>query len=828
MTIFKTFPVTGMTCANCSAAVEKLLNRQEGVAKASVNLADSTAGIEFDPNIVSPERIKAAVQDLGYDMIVEDEAEELAEELRKKSLRRSAINLSGAWIVSAIIMILPMMNSHETSGESAINQGVLSHSSLINFIVMLLTIPVMSIFGRRFYINAWKQARHLSANMDTLVAVSTSIAFIYSAFTTIYPHFWIERGIKPDVYFDATAMILSFIMLGKYLEERAKGSTAGAIRKLMGLSPKTALVERGIGEGIGRGIGIGIGIGGEIGGEKEKDSSIGDTKEELFETQPSVETQLSVETHLEMHLPIKEIVKGDIIVVRPGEKIATDGVVISGSSFVDESMITGEPLPVEKWEGSEVFAGTVNEKGTLRFRATKVGSETLLAEIIDVVRRAQGSKAPVQKMADRIASIFVPVIISLSIVTFTLWALIGGEYGLTRGILAAVSVLVIACPCALGLATPTALMVGIGKGASRHILIKDATALELMTKVSAVVLDKTGTLTEGKPTVNEWIWVQKESDLLYGILSKLEKSSEHPLADAITSGISAKRAKLFLPPFEIKDFRSMTGEGIEGYANGVRYWVANREYALTQLISNKDVEEVEYLTELMRRADIAESRGETVVFFGCGSRAKVQMSEDLKEEDTSRIIAAITITDTIKGGAARAVEQLSRQGREVHLLTGDNPRAAAAVADRTGIRNIKAQVKPGEKEQYINNLKAQGHTVAMVGDGINDSQALAAADVSIAMGRGTDIAMGVSMVTLMTSDLELLPEAFELSRKTTRLIRENLFWAFIYNLIGIPIAAGLLYPFTGWMLSPMVAAAAMAFSSVSVVLNSLRVARSGR
>lgn len=788
MTIFKTFPVTGMTCANCSAAVEKLLNRQEGVAKASVNLADATAGIEFDPNIVSPERIKAAVQDLGYDMIVEDEAEELAEELRKRSLKRSAINLSGAWIVSAIIMILPMIYSHETSGEMAISQEVSSHSSLINYIVMLLTIPVMSIFGRRFYINAWKQARHLSANMDTLVAVSTSIAFIYSAFTTIYPNFWLERGIRPDVYFDATAMILSFIMLGKYLEERAKGSTAGAIRKLMGLSPKTALVERPGGASMG-----------EAGGDP-----------------------------VEMHLPIKEIKKGDIIIVRPGEKIATDGVVISGSSFVDESMITGEPLPVEKWEGSEVFAGTVNDKGSLKFRATKVGSETLLAEIIDMVRRAQGSKAPVQKTADRIASIFVPLIISISIVTFALWALLGGEDGLTRGLLAAVSVLVIACPCALGLATPTALMVGIGKGASRHILIKDATALELMTNVSAVVLDKTGTLTEGKPRVNEWIWVERESDLLYGVLNKLEKSSEHPLAEAITAGISAKRAKLFLPPFEIKDFRSMTGEGIEGYANGVRYWVANREYALTQLISNKDVEEVEYLTELMKRADSAEGRGETVVFFGCGSRAKGGLSEESEESDTSRIIAAITITDTIKEGAARAVEQLSRQGREVHLLTGDNQRAAAAVADRTGIRNIKAQVKPGEKEQYINNLKAKGHTVAMVGDGINDSQALAAADVSIAMGRGTDIAMGVSMVTLMTSDLELLPEAFDLSRKTKRLIRENLFWAFIYNLIGIPIAAGVLYPFTGWMLSPMVAAAAMAFSSVSVVLNSLRVARSGR
>lgn len=788
MTIFKTFPVTGMTCANCSAAVEKLLNRQEGVAKASVNLADATAGIEFDPNIVSPERIKAAVQDLGYDMIVEDEAEELAEELRKRSLKRSAINLSGAWIVSAIIMILPMIYSHETSGDMAISQEVSSHSSQINYIVMLLTIPVMSIFGRRFYINAWKQARHLSANMDTLVAVSTSIAFIYSAFTTIYPHFWVERGIRPDVYFDATAMILSFIMLGKYLEERAKGSTAGAIRKLMGLSPKTALVERPGGASMG-----------EAGGDP-----------------------------VEMHLPIKEIKKGDIIIVRPGEKIATDGVVISGSSFVDESMITGEPLPVEKWEGSEVFAGTVNDKGSLKFRATKVGSETLLAEIIDMVRRAQGSKAPVQKTADRIASIFVPLIISISIVTFALWALLGGEDGLTRGLLAAVSVLVIACPCALGLATPTALMVGIGKGASRHILIKDATALELMTNVSAVVLDKTGTLTEGKPRVNEWIWVERESDLLYGVLNKLEKSSEHPLAEAITAGISAKRAKLFLPPFEIKDFRSMTGEGIEGYANGVRYWVANREYALTQLISNKDVEEVEYLTELMKRADSAEGRGETVVFFGCGSRAKGGLSEESEESDTSRIIAAITITDTIKEGAARAVEQLSRQGREVHLLTGDNQRAAAAVADRTGIRNIKAQVKPGEKEQYINNLKAKGHTVAMVGDGINDSQALAAADVSIAMGRGTDIAMGVSMVTLMTSDLELLPEAFDLSRKTKRLIRENLFWAFIYNLIGIPIAAGVLYPFTGWMLSPMVAAAAMAFSSVSVVLNSLRVARSGR
>ncbi len=728
----KNFPVIGMTCANCALGIEKLIKNHKGVEEAAVNFASGTLYVKFDKRVTSDQELRAAVQNLGYDIIIEDESESIADDIHERELKLFRYRLAGVWVLSAIIMLLPF---------------IYNESSKLNIVLLLLTIPVL-IIGKRFYINAWKQAKHLSSNMDTLVAVSTAIAFLYSAFTTFFPEFWMQRGIHAMVYYEAAAMIISFVMLGKYLEERAKGSTASALKKLMGLTPKTALVARG---------------------------------------------------GSEMYLPVKQIVIGDIVVIRPGEKIPVDGVVTEGNSFVNESMITGEPVAVEKWKNSEVFAGTINEKGSFRMKAAKVGADTLLSGIIDMVRKAQGSKAPVQKSVDKIAAIFVPAILVISLVTFAAWYLIGGAGELTRGLLAAVSVLVIACPCALGLATPTALMVGIGKGASRHILIKDAVALEQMRKIDTVVLDKTGTITEGKPTVNQWHWISKESDLLYGILSKIEKMSEHPLAEAIVASISAKKPKMFLPHFEVVEFKSLTGEGVEAYVNGKRYWVASKEFAIKTC--------PEFDTQVHSLFETLESRGESIVVFG---------------HETSPA-AVISLTDTIKPTAAAAVEQLHKRKIRVHLLTGDNSRSAAAVAAATGIRHIKSSVKPSEKESYIRELQQQGFKVAMVGDGINDSQALAIADVSIAMGKGTDIAMGVAMVTLITSDLNLLPEAFDLSSKTVKLIKQNLFWAFIYNLIGIPLAAGLLYPFTGFMLNPMIAAAAMAFSSVSVVLNSLRV-----
>jgi Cu2+-exporting ATPase len=744
----KNFPVTGMTCANCAAGIERHLKTLDGVINASVNLAANSASIEYNADTITPEELKASVQNLGYDLITGDNAEEQAEEHRKKQMRLWQIKLAVAWFLSAAVMFIPMLLPAFT-GEG---------TDPVKILLMFLTIPVMLISGGKFYINAWKQAKHRSANMDTLVALSTIIAFIFSVFTTFDPGFWISRGIEPVVYYEAAAMIISFVLTGKYLEERAKFNTAGAIRKLMGLRPKTALVER---EGR------------------------------------------------ELNIPVGQIVVGEIVIVRPGEKIAADGVVTDGNSFVDESMITGEPVAVEKWKGEKVCAGTINTTGSFRFRASKVGSHTLLAEIIEMVKKAQGSKAPVQKTADKIAAIFVPIIIIISILTFITWIVAGGTGEITRALLAAVSVLVIACPCALGLATPTALMVGIGNAASNHILIKDATALEQMRSIDTVVLDKTGTVTEGKPLVKEIIWTaegdapRKGSDLQYGILLRLEKMSEHPLAGAITAKINELKPKMFLPPFEVKDFRSLTGEGIEGYVNGKRYWAASSAYA--DRMAGEEVAVRKNLSEMISTA----ADGSTIVVFGCESEP----------------LAVISISDTVKPGSAGAIRELEKRGIEVHLLTGDNESAAAATARETGITHIKASVKPSEKEQYIRDLRASGRHVAMAGDGINDSQALAAADVSIAMAKGSDIAIGVAMVTLVKSDLMLLPKAFDVSARTVRLIKQNLFWAFIYNLIGIPIAAGVLYPLFGFMLDPMMAAAAMAFSSVSVVLNSLRAGR---
>lgn len=583
--------------------------------------------------------------------------------------------------------------------------------------------------------------------MDTLVALSTSIAFLFSLFNTFFPEFWYARGLEPHVYYEASAVIIAFVLTGKLMEERAKGNTSTAIRKLMGMQPKVARVLR---NGV---------------------------EEEIL---------------------IENLQIGDMVVVRPGEQIPVDGQLSEGDSYVDESMISGEPVPVEKKKGDKVLAGTINQRGSFIIHATQVGSETVLARIISMVQEAQGSKAPVQRIVDRITGIFVPVVLGIAILTFVLWVAIGGSEYISYGILSAVSVLVIACPCALGLATPTALMVGIGKAASQHILIKDAVALEQMRKVDVVVLDKTGTLTEGHPTATGWLWAQSQEPHFKDVLLAAEMKSEHPLAGAIVSALQDEEK---IKPATLDSFESITGKGIKVSYEGHTYWVGSHKLLKDFSATVNDV-----MAEMLVRY---ESDGNGIIYFG-------------RENE---LLAIIAVSDPIKATSAEAVKELKRQGIDICMLTGDGQRTALAVSSRLGIERFVADALPDDKAEFVRELQMQGKKVAMVGDGINDSQALALADVSIAMGKGTDIAMDVAMVTLMTSDLLLLPKAFQLSKQTVKLIHQNLFWAFIYNLIGIPIAAGILFPLNGLLLNPMLASAAMAFSSVSVVLNSLSLGR---
>jgi len=600
-------------------------------------------------------------------------------------------------------------------------------------------------FGRHFFAGAWKQARHGKANMDTLVALSTGIAFIFSTFNTIDPDFWHRRGIHPHVYFEAASVIIAFISLGKLLEETAKSNTSLAIKKLMGLQPKTVRV-------------------------------IVDGKE--------------------MEIPVSSVVPGDEVIIRPGEKVPVDGVVTSGASYVDESMISGEPVPVEKVSEERVFAGTVNQKGSFQFQAEKVGGETLLAHIIKMVQDAQGSKMPVQKLVDKIAGIFVPVVIGIALLTFTIWMLAGGEGAFTHALLTSVTVLVIACPCALGLATPTAIMVGVGKGAEHHILIKDAESLELGYKVNAVILDKTGTITEGKPVVREMIWKEglENSTLLKQILYSMEIQSEHPLAEAVANELSNEN----ISSIKLEKFESITARGVSAVFEGNKYYMGNRQLLDEHAISPETVQ--------LKKSQALRQKANTVVYFA----------------NENQVIAVIAIADKVKGTSIKAIRQLRNMGIEVYMLTGDNAQTAQAVATEVGLRRYRAEVLPAQKADFVKELQAQGKIVAMVGDGINDSHALAQADVSIAMGKGSDIAIDVAKMTLITSDLQSIPKALVLSRKTVQAIRQNLFWAFIYNIIGIPVAAGALYVFNGFLLDPMIAGAAMAFSSVSVVTNSLR------
>lgn len=728
----RTIPVLEMSCAVCAASVESTVRALKGVREATVNFAAGTLNVEYDPSEITPKQMQEAVQAIGYDMIVDEEnASELQEQEQRKhylSLRRRTL---WSWIFCIPLMLLGMVWMHESWSP---------------WVQLALTVPVLFVFGRNFYVTGWRQTRHGKANMDTLVALSTSIAFLFSLFNTLFPQVWYDRGLEPHVYYEAAAMIVAFVLLGKTLEERAKGSTSSAIRKLMGLQPKTARLV------------------GADGSERE--------------------------------VPIAQLKPGDRISVRPGERIPVDGTVVEGSSYVDESMISGEPLPVSKKAGGKVLAGTINQKGSFVLEAKQVGTGTVLARIVQMVQEAQGSKAPVQRIVDRVSAVFVPTVIGISILTFIVWMIIGGASSVTYALLSAVSVLVIACPCALGLATPTALMVGIGKAAEHHILIKDAFALENLCRIDTVVLDKTGTLTEGKPTVTDWLWLAPSDEVagLKSVLLAAEMKSEHPLAAAIVTALQDSGVETV----ETERFVSLTGRGIEVRIMGSDYWIGSRSLAGEHLPGIPD--------SAVGQADSWQEAGKSVIWYGRGAE----------------LLALAAIADPVKSTSAEAIAELRRMGIEVHMLTGDGRKTAAAVAEDLGLTSFEAEVMPDDKEQYIKDLQSQGCRVAMVGDGINDSQALARADVSVAMGKGTDIAMDVAMVTLMTSDLMLLPKAVTLSRQTVRLIRQNLFWAFIYNLIGIPLAAGALYPAYGILLNPMLASAAMAFSSVSVVLNSLR------
>lgn len=723
-----TQPVLNMTCAACASSTQNILTFVPGVITASVNYGNGKGNIEFLPGIVAPADMKASLQEIGYDMLIEEESsfenvEHIKEENYKK-LRRHTI-----W---AIVLAIPLV----VIGMFFMNMPY------ANEIMLLLSTPILFIFGKRFFVGAWKQAKHGSANMDTLVALSTGIAYLFSLFNMIYPEFWERRGLEAHVYFEAAGVIIAFILLGKLMEARATGNTSDAIKKLMGLQPSSVVVYR--------------------------------------DGEP-------------VEIPIADVQIDDVVLVKPGEKIAVDGEVIEGNSFVDESMISGEPIHVEKIQGEKVYAGTINQKGSFRFKAKKVGKDTLLAQIIKTVDEAQGSKAPVQGLVDKIAGIFVPIVIGIALLSFVIWLIFGGDTGFVYGLMAMVTVLVIACPCALGLATPTAIMVAIGKGAEEGILIKDAESLEMAKDIDVVVLDKTGTITEGKPQVTDITWSSSSLPLHRDILYSIEHQSEHPLADAITKELKESSTLL-----EDVSVQQVSGKGIEGTYENKTYYIGNEHY-----INSKGVVIPDELKEKIRKELDA---AHTISIIA----------------DETEAYGVVGITDKLKSTSKGAINTLKNMGIDVAIYTGDNEKVAAALAGELGITNFKGGVLPEEKADLVKALQNQGKKVAMVGDGINDSGALAQADVSIAMGAGSDIAMDVAKMTIISSDLKKIPKAIHLSKATVKTIRQNLFWAFIYNVIGIPIAAGILYPFTGFMLNPMIAGAAMALSSVSVVTNSLR------
>lgn len=712
------FPIEGLHCASCAARAQKALEEKDGVLDAAVNLPSSNVTIEYNAEQISPEQLAEAVSKAGYKLIIGEVNQEIMEQKKQAAYQQLKRETIWAAILSVPLFVIGMFLMSAQWG------GVVS---------ALLAAVVVFYFGRGFFVRTYTQLKSRTVTMDTLVALSTSIAYLFSLANLLFPQFWLSRGIEPHLYFEAAGMIVAFILIGRLLEARAKNSTASAIKSLIGLQAKHALVE--------------------VDGQQKE-------------------------------VAIEFVHMGDIVVVRPGEKIAVDGEVLDGSSYVDESMLSGESMPVLKETGSNVYAGTINKDGSFRFKATKVGSETVLSHIIAMVEQAQNSKAPVQKLVDKIASVFVPVIIGLAILSFAAWMIFDPSAGFTHGMLAFVTVLIIACPCALGLATPTAIMVGVGAGAQRGILIKDAESLEVAKKVDAVVLDKTGTITEGHPTVEEETWYT-EDPIFKRILRAMEIRSTHPVAQVIAKNLSGYEVAT------LEDYENVAGFGVRANYNGALYFAGSPAFAEQYGV----------------QVDHAAFEIGSVVVFG-------------KENE---LLASYTISDAVKASSEEAIRSLRARGIEVYMLTGDNQKTAAHIASKVGITQFKASVLPAEKSEFVKVLQAQGRTVAMVGDGINDSAALAQADLSIAMGAGSDVAMDVAGITIVSSDLRKIEEAITISRFTVRAIHQNLFWAFIYNLIGVPVAAGILYPLFGVMLSPMIAGAAMALSSVSVVTNSLRI-----
>ena len=741
-----TLKLKGMSCASCANSIQSAIQQVPGVSSAQVNFAAEQASVEYDERNTNLEKIQAAVADAGYEAREREDLsigkEDAKEQEERKAQQRSLLTktvVSG--VIGAILILgtLPIMLGIDIPGWP-----MFLHNPWLQ---LVLATPVLFWCGKSFYVGAWKAFTHRAANMNTLVALGTGAAYVYSLFVTLFPGFLLSQGLAPEVYYEAAVVIIALLLLGRYFENRARGQTSDAIRQLIGLQANTARVVR---------------------------------QDE------------------EIDLPLEDVVVGDIIIVRPGEKIPVDGEVTAGASTVDESMVTGEPVPVKKAQGEEVIGATINKTGSFRFRASRVGADTVLAQIVQLVQDAQGSKAPIQKLADQVTGWFVPVVIAIAIITFVLWFLIVGN--LTLALLTTVGVLIIACPCALGLATPTSIMVGTGKGAENGILIKDAESLERAHKLQAVVVDKTGTLTEGKPTVTDYLTVRGTANSneikLLQMAAAVERNSEHPLAEAVVNyaksqGVEAKKLT------GVQDFDAVTGRGVQGTMDG----------RLIQIGTDRWMQDLGIGTQSLQSQRRAwESAAKTTAWIAVDGKAEGLMG----------------ISDALKKTSAQAVSALQKMGLEVVMLTGDNQQTAEAIAHEVGIRRVFAEVRPDQKAAQIKQLQSEGKQVAMVGDGINDAPALAQADVGISIGTGTDVAIAASDITLISGDLKGIVTAIQLSKATIANIRQNLFFAFIYNVAGIPIAAGILYPVFGWLLNPIIAGGAMAFSSVSVVTNALR------
>jgi len=725
-------PISGMHCASCASGIERVLKKNPGVVSAGVNFATEKAAVEYDPSRVKASDIHKIIKDAGYRTLGVEAA---SEDLRNKEYDKLKMKFQASALLTFFILGF--------SFHDVVFPFVGISKEIVFFALFALTTPVQFLCGWQFIGLAYAAAKHKSADMNTLIAVGTLSAYLYSVVATFYPSFFIKGGLRADVYYDTAAVIITLILLGRLLEAKAKARASDAIKRLMDLKPKTARVIR---------------------------------------------------NGLEKDIPIEEVKKGDLILVRPGERIAVDGIIMEGSSAVDESMITGESIPVEKNPGDEAIGATINKTGAFKFEATKVGGQTALAQIIRLVEEAQGSKAPIQRFADKIAGVFVPVVILIALSTFTIWCFIGPQPKLTYALLNFVSVLIIACPCALGLATPTAIMVGTGKGAENGILIKGGEALETAQTVNSVVFDKTGTLTRGKPVVTDVVaYGDCSVDEILSIAASVEKNSEHPLGEAIVNKAHERK----LPLKKVFEFKAIAGCGVKAKVEDKYVFLGNLKFLRDQRIPSADLEagSKKYTEE-----------GKTIIFIAVDNK-------------TAGLIAA---ADLLKDKSLEAVEGLRKMGLEVIMITGDNKRTAESIAKKVKIDTVLAEVLPQDKAKEIKRLRRQGKVVAAVGDGINDAPMLAWADIGIAIGTGTDIAMEASDITLIKDDLRGVITAIRLSKRTMRAIKQNLFWAFIYNIVGIPVAAGALYPSFGILLNPMFASAAMAFSSVSVVVNSLR------